>query len=283
MTASHSAIAAPSAPGGPPGSRARPPARAPTTASAPSWSTRPATASRGRPASPTTPGVSRSTISRLLRGRINPSFRLAQAVTAALEKHLRRPLDLRELLSPDGTYPTASGCALAGCRGCMPEEAYDAEGQPPARVPGPAPRRLVLVAPVPPATGHTPANSPRKGGPVSVAAKIPICEADFQDEPIRHRLRRRLLALSYHAFARCLCLLLARLGYEDARPAGRTRWKGHNREGGYDIEAWLPVGITRRRVVVQAKQFDARPVFQRSVDELRGTCLRAWTRWFGAA
>ena len=110
---------------------------------------------------------------------------------------------------------------------------------------------------------------------MSVAAKIPICEADFQEEPIRHRLRRRLLALSYHAFARCLCLLLARLGYEDARPAGRTRWKGHNREGGYDIEAWLPVGITRRRVVVQAKQFDARPVFQRSVDELRGTCLRA--------
>ena len=110
---------------------------------------------------------------------------------------------------------------------------------------------------------------------MSVVAKILICEADFQEEPIRHRLRRRLLALSYHAFARCLCLLLARLGYEDARPAGRTRWKGHNREGGYDIETWLPVGITRRRVVVQAKQFDARPVFQRSVDELRGTCLRA--------
>ena len=73
-------------------------------------------------------GVSRSTISRLLRGHINPSFRLAQAVTAALEKHLKRPLDPRELLSPDSTYPTASGCALAGCRGCMPEEAYDAEG-----------------------------------------------------------------------------------------------------------------------------------------------------------
>ncbi|MDQ2687672.1 MAG: helix-turn-helix domain-containing protein [Armatimonadota bacterium] len=73
-------------------------------------------------------GVSRSTISRLISGRINPSYRLAQAVTDALEKHLKRPLDLRELLSPDGAYPTASGCALAGCRGCMPEEAYDAEG-----------------------------------------------------------------------------------------------------------------------------------------------------------
>lgn len=74
-------------------------------------------------------GVSRSTISRLLGGRINPSFRLAQAVTAALEKSLKRPLDPREVLSPDGTYPTPSGCELAGCRGCMPEEAYDKEGR----------------------------------------------------------------------------------------------------------------------------------------------------------
>jgi len=73
-------------------------------------------------------GVSRSTISRLISGRINPSFRLAQAVAAALEKQLKRPLSLRETFSPDGKYPTPSGCALAGCRGCMPEEAYDAEG-----------------------------------------------------------------------------------------------------------------------------------------------------------
>ena len=73
-------------------------------------------------------GVSRSTISRLISGRLNPSFRLAQAVTAALERRLNRSLDLRDLFSPDGTYPTASGCTLAGCRGCLPEEAYDAEG-----------------------------------------------------------------------------------------------------------------------------------------------------------
>lgn len=73
-------------------------------------------------------GVSRSTISRLLSGQINPSFRLAQAVTAALEKHLKRPLDPREILSPDGSYPTPSGCEISGCRGCMPEEAYDKNG-----------------------------------------------------------------------------------------------------------------------------------------------------------
>ena len=31
----------------------------------------------------------------------------------------------------------------------------------------------------------------------------------------------------------------------------------------------------RRKVIVQGKQFDTLTVFQRSVDELRGTCLRA--------
>jgi len=103
----------------------------------------------------------------------------------------------------------------------------------------------------------------------------PVYEADFQGEPIRRQLRRRLLSLNYHAFAQCLCLLLGRIGYEDAHLAGRTGWKGRSREGGYDIEASLPAGAGRRRVIVQAKQFDALPVFQRSVDELRGTCLRA--------
>jgi transcriptional regulator with XRE-family HTH domain len=73
-------------------------------------------------------GCSRSTISRLLNGDSDPSFRLVRAVTTALEKHLHRPLDPRELLSPDGTYPTASGCELAGCSGCLPDEAYDRDG-----------------------------------------------------------------------------------------------------------------------------------------------------------
>jgi len=73
-------------------------------------------------------GVSRSTISRLLRGRTRPSLFLAQAVTDALSKDLRYPLDVRELFSPDGTYPTPSGCELCGCDGCFPEEAYDGHG-----------------------------------------------------------------------------------------------------------------------------------------------------------
>ena len=73
-------------------------------------------------------GVSRSTISRLVGGRINPSYRLARGVTDALEKMLNRPLDMREVFSTDGTYLTPSGCALCRCTGCLPDEAYDPEG-----------------------------------------------------------------------------------------------------------------------------------------------------------
>ena len=78
-------------------------------------------------------GVSRSTISRLMTGKINPSFRLVQAITTALSKRLddarevpmTTPLDPREVFSADGCYPTPSVCQLAGCPGCLPEEAYD--------------------------------------------------------------------------------------------------------------------------------------------------------------
>jgi len=94
---------------------------------------------------------------------------------------------------------------------------------------------------------------------------------------IADRLRRHLLALDYPAFARCACVLLEALGYEDARPAGRREWKGYNRPGGggYDLEAVLPGGLAPRRAVAQIKQFDRLAVHQRSVDELRGACLRA--------
>lgn len=73
-------------------------------------------------------GVSRSTVSRLVSGRVNPSYWLARAVTTALERHLARPLDMRDVFSTDGTYPTASGCALCRCGGCLPDRAYDREG-----------------------------------------------------------------------------------------------------------------------------------------------------------
>jgi len=74
-------------------------------------------------------GVSRSTICRLLAGKNNPSYRLVQAVTDALAKALGTPLNPRDLFSPNGTYPEPSGCALCGCSGCLPEEAFDPRGR----------------------------------------------------------------------------------------------------------------------------------------------------------
>jgi len=73
-------------------------------------------------------GVSRSTVSRLVNGKINPSYRLARSVTDALERFLGRPLDMRDVFSTDGTYLTPSGCALTGCGGCLPEAAWSEDG-----------------------------------------------------------------------------------------------------------------------------------------------------------
>lgn len=70
-------------------------------------------------------GVSKSAVSRLLTGQSSPSFALVVALTKVLEKRLGRSLDPRDLISLDGSYPTATACELAGCRGCLPAEAYD--------------------------------------------------------------------------------------------------------------------------------------------------------------
>ena len=73
-------------------------------------------------------GVSRSTVSRLVNGKINPSYRLARSVTDALQRFLGRPLDMRDVFSTDGTYLTPSGCALCLCSGCVPEAAWSEDG-----------------------------------------------------------------------------------------------------------------------------------------------------------
>ncbi len=63
-------------------------------------------------------GVSKSAVSRLVNGLSSPSFAVVSAIAHALEKRLGRTLDPRELVSFDGRYPSASACALCGCRGC---------------------------------------------------------------------------------------------------------------------------------------------------------------------
>jgi transcriptional regulator with XRE-family HTH domain len=69
-------------------------------------------------------GVSPAAISRLIRGQSQPSLALALRVTAALSRRAGRDLDVREVFSLDGSYPTPT-CALMGCRACLPTEAYD--------------------------------------------------------------------------------------------------------------------------------------------------------------
>jgi transcriptional regulator with XRE-family HTH domain len=70
-------------------------------------------------------GVSKSAVCRLVNGESSPSFAVVTALTGVLEKQVGKTLDPRELISFDGTYPTASVCELVDCRGCLPAEAYD--------------------------------------------------------------------------------------------------------------------------------------------------------------
>lgn len=105
-------------------------------------------------------GVSRSTISRLLRGKVRPRFSLIFSITRALEKEIGRPLDPRELISLDGRYPTSSVCALCGCPGCLPDEAYDENGQVRAEWRHIRPGRWSSLSPGPPADKATPSNPP---------------------------------------------------------------------------------------------------------------------------
>ena len=72
-------------------------------------------------------GVSRSTVCRLLSGKSAPSYPVMAGVVAALSHRLNRPLELGEVFSPDGKFPTPSVCALCGCNGCLPAQAYDKE------------------------------------------------------------------------------------------------------------------------------------------------------------
>lgn len=74
-------------------------------------------------------GVSRSTVSRLMRGKTKPNASLVRKVTEALGIVLNGPLSPRDVFSPDGTYPTPSGCELCHCPGCIPEYAFDRFGE----------------------------------------------------------------------------------------------------------------------------------------------------------
>lgn len=73
-------------------------------------------------------GVSKAALSRLLRGDCTPTVRTLMKVSNAVGERLGRRIDPGELISEDGEYPTRFVCTLCGCKGCMPEFAYDSKG-----------------------------------------------------------------------------------------------------------------------------------------------------------
>lgn len=73
-------------------------------------------------------GVAKSAVSRLLRGKGQPSYLVVLRVGDALSRAMGRTVDLRELAVAAGCgFPTAYPCDLFGCR-CLPEWAFDASG-----------------------------------------------------------------------------------------------------------------------------------------------------------
>jgi hypothetical protein len=74
-------------------------------------------------------GVSPSAINRVIAGQACPSFFHVASLATALEKQLGCTVDPRDIVSPDGAYPTPFVCAVVGCSGCLPDEFYDAEGK----------------------------------------------------------------------------------------------------------------------------------------------------------
>lgn len=101
------------------------------------------------------------------------------------------------------------------------------------------------------------------------------------DKSLRLDLLGHLLKLPYRTFLLVVAQLLERQGSQEVHLMGRDGFVGRNRGGGWDLEATLPpsqcfaYGQPGVRCIIQVKQFTDLAVQQRTVDELRGCCLRA--------
>lgn len=73
-------------------------------------------------------GVAKSTVCHILHGRSNPFFKTVTPIVKSLEFQLARKLNVREVFSDDGTYPTKHVCRLAGCKGCLPDSVHQSDG-----------------------------------------------------------------------------------------------------------------------------------------------------------
>ena len=72
-------------------------------------------------------GVSASAICRLIGGYSSPSFAMVERLTGAFEQEFKQRIDPREIASVDGQFPTATVCALVGCKGCTPQGAWNSD------------------------------------------------------------------------------------------------------------------------------------------------------------
>jgi transcriptional regulator with XRE-family HTH domain len=72
--------------------------------------------------------VSASSVSRLINGKMNPSFAMVARVTTALEAAVGYRIDPRDLVAELGRFLTTNTCDLMGCQGCLPENATDEFG-----------------------------------------------------------------------------------------------------------------------------------------------------------
>lgn len=69
-----------------------------------------------------------SSVSRLINGKINPSFLMVARLTTAIEQQLGYRIDPRDLVAENGTFLTRFVCRLAECSGCLPDNAMDEFG-----------------------------------------------------------------------------------------------------------------------------------------------------------
>lgn len=73
-------------------------------------------------------GVSPSSVSRLINGRMNPSFLMVSRLTGALERTLGFRIDPRDLVAENGQFLCRHVCDLMACPGCLPDIAWDEFG-----------------------------------------------------------------------------------------------------------------------------------------------------------
>jgi hypothetical protein len=73
-------------------------------------------------------GISPSAIYHLMKGRWTPTYRVAIGITEAIGRQLGRELHTSEIFTFTGRFRTPSVCELCGCKGCLPEAAYNEDG-----------------------------------------------------------------------------------------------------------------------------------------------------------